>query len=176
MTVDPRHDGGVLGSVPWELRDVAGLLVTGDGRYLMQLRDDFPWLRVPDHWSLFGGRVEEGETPRQALLRELVEELEFTPRTEARWFTETGFVMPQLGVAATRKVFFEVDITEADIAAMVQHEGAGLRLFTVEDLLAQPRVVPWDLHAVILHARRDTIFRAPETEPPRTDPPEGTGG
>ena len=95
------------------------------------------------------------------------EELEFAPDDrDIRWFTETAFLMPQLGVAATRKVFFELPITEADIGGMVQHEGAGMRLFTVDALLREPRIVPWDAQIVMLHARRDVIFRPQDVEPP----------
>lgn len=158
-SVDPDHPGGVLEE--WadkpRLRDVAALMVTPDGCYLMQLRDEKAGLRVPGHWCLFGGRVEAGETPRAALLRELHEELEFAPRS-LRWFTETGFVMPQLGVAPSWKTFFEVPVTEPDVTAMVQHEGAGRRLFCLEELLREPRLVPWDVHVVMLHARRGIIF------------------
>lgn len=154
-------DGGLLpGGTGWLLRDVAVLLVTFDGRYLMQLRDNVPWLRVADHWALFGGRIEGGETPRQAALRELVEELEFRPQA-MRWFTETGFVMPQLDVAPSHKTFFEVRITLEDIAQMALHEGAAMQLFTLEEMLCEPRIVPWDAGVVILHARQDRIFRKP---------------
>jgi hypothetical protein len=48
---------------------------------------------------------------------------------------------------------------------MVQHEGAGMRLFTVDALLREPRIVPWDAQIVMLHARRDVIFRLPDVEP-----------
>lgn len=154
----PEHEGGVLEAHRGpRLRDVAALMLTADGRYLMQLRDDRPDLRVRDHWCLFGGRAEAGETPRAALLRELTEELEYRPRA-VRWFTETGFVMPQLGVGPSWKTFFEVPVTEDEVAGMVQHEGAGRRLFALDELLREPRVVPWDVHAVILHARRAVVF------------------
>jgi hypothetical protein len=41
---------------------------------------------------------------------------------------------------------------------MVQHEGAGRRLFTPDGLAAEARVAPWDLAAVLMHARRRPLF------------------
>src|SRR5262245_60295753 len=58
---------------------VAALLVLPDGRYVMQLRDLKPHIFYPGHWGLFGGAVDEGEDERQALSRELAEELGFRP-------------------------------------------------------------------------------------------------
>lgn len=136
------------------------LLVTADGRYLMQLRDAFPHLLVPDHWGVFGGRVEDGESPRQAVLRELQEELRFVP-ARVLWFTESAYVLPQLDVPPTQVTFFEVPVTEADVAAMVLEEGAAMRLMSAEDLLAEPKTVPWDVYGVLLHARKDEVFRRP---------------
>src|SRR5579872_492447 len=110
------------GEGQWSEIAAAALMVTGDGRYLMQRRDDAPWLRVPGHWCLFGGGVESGESAEQAMLRELAEELEYVPRA-IRWFTEIGFVLPELGVTGTRKVFFEIPIEPEETDRMVQHEG-----------------------------------------------------
>ena len=155
---------GLLDHAAFGFLDVAALLVLPDGRYQMQLRDDFPHINVPDHWGCFGGRVEAGETPRQALLRELWEELEFTPRT-ADWFTESGLVIPQMHVGPTHKTFFHVPVTEAEVAGMVQHEGAAMRTFTIESLMAEPRVVPWDLYGVLLHARQHVVFNSPSSIP-----------
>ena len=36
----------------------------------------------PQHWSLWGGMVEENEKPKEALLRELSEEMNFVPDIE----------------------------------------------------------------------------------------------
>ena len=49
------------------------------GAYLMQLRDDIDTIESPNHWALFGGRIEHGETPRESIQRELFEELNFCP-------------------------------------------------------------------------------------------------
>jgi 8-oxo-dGTP pyrophosphatase MutT (NUDIX family) len=50
-------------------------VLLANGRYVMQLRDDRPGISDPGVWALFGGRIEPGETPRAALVREIQEEL-----------------------------------------------------------------------------------------------------
>jgi len=54
---------------------VALAMLERDGRWLMQLRDDVPGIVGPGCWGLFGGHLEPGETPEQALRRELLEEI-----------------------------------------------------------------------------------------------------
>lgn len=44
-------------------------------RLLVYLRDNKPDIPFPNHWDFFGGHVEEGETPEEALIREVKEEL-----------------------------------------------------------------------------------------------------
>jgi 8-oxo-dGTP pyrophosphatase MutT (NUDIX family) len=135
----------------------AALLVTPDGRYLMQLRDDKPTILLPGHWALFGGTVDAGETAATAMRRELIEELEFAA-AEITAFSEMTVELPFAPPRFDRMSFFAVPITERAEQAMVQHEGAGRRLFTPEDLAREPRVAPWDLAAVLMHARRRSLF------------------
>jgi 8-oxo-dGTP pyrophosphatase MutT (NUDIX family) len=136
----------------------AALLVTPDGRYLMQLRDDKPTILLPGHWALFGGTVDAGETAAAAIRRELVEELEFDA-SEIAAFSEMIVELPFVPPRFDRMNFFALPISEREEQAMVQHEGAGRRLFTPENLALEPRVAPWDLAAVLMHARRQTLFR-----------------
>lgn len=51
------------------------LLFDRNDRLLIYLRDDKPEIPFPNHWDFFGGHVEEGETPEEALVREVNEEL-----------------------------------------------------------------------------------------------------
>jgi 8-oxo-dGTP diphosphatase len=53
------------------------LLFDRHGRLLIYLRDDRPDIPFPNHWDFFGGHVEEGEKPEEALVREVKEELGF---------------------------------------------------------------------------------------------------
>jgi 8-oxo-dGTP diphosphatase len=55
--------------------EVALALLEQDGLWLLQLRDDLPGIIAPGCWGLFGGHLDPGETPEQALRRELVEEI-----------------------------------------------------------------------------------------------------
>jgi 8-oxo-dGTP pyrophosphatase MutT (NUDIX family) len=144
-------------STPVVGRWCAAALLVCDGRYLMQLRDPDPGILLPDHWSLFGGTVDPGEDAEVAIVRELVEELEFRPR-QVEKFTEMTILLPFATPRLDRMSMFVAPFDETELAAMVQHEGAGKRLFTPEALAQEPRVAPWDLAAVLMHARRPALF------------------
>jgi 8-oxo-dGTP pyrophosphatase MutT (NUDIX family) len=139
----------------------AALMATEDGRYLMQLRDDKPGIIIPNHWGCFGGTVDAGEDGAAAIRRELQEELEFRAG-DVTFFTELTILLPfaePRGPRHDRMGFFLVPIEAAEVRRMVQHEGADRRLFRPEALAAEPRVAPWDLCAVMMHARRRPLFR-----------------
>lgn len=49
------------------------------GKYVLQLRDDMPGIAARGQWSLFGGEINSGEAPLEAIRRELSEELSIAP-------------------------------------------------------------------------------------------------
>lgn len=62
----------------------AGLILQADGRLLLGQRPpDKPW---PGWWELPGGKLEPGETPHAALVRELREEIGIDVTQAAPWF------------------------------------------------------------------------------------------
>ena len=59
------------------MKKIAAIILENDnGEFLLALRDNKPGIPFPNHWDLIGGHVEEGETPEEALVREVKEELD----------------------------------------------------------------------------------------------------
>ena len=60
-----------------------------DDKYILQLRDKIPGISAPGQWSLFGGMKKTGETPLEAISREIQEELSVQPAGfHYLWFTD----------------------------------------------------------------------------------------
>jgi 8-oxo-dGTP diphosphatase len=59
------------------MKEIAAIILENDkGEFLLYLRDNKPGIPFPDYWDLIGGHVEQGETPEEALVREVKEELD----------------------------------------------------------------------------------------------------
>lgn len=139
LAVPPRNDVA------------AAILVDEQGRYLLQLRDDIPGLPMAGHWGCFGGALEAGETPEQAMRRELVEELAWHAGPMYPLAVAAFAVWP--GTPVLRKHFFVIPFRADEVAGMVLGEGADLGSFTIAEACALERVVPWDLLGLMAHAR-----------------------
>ncbi|HEX2139055.1 MAG TPA: NUDIX domain-containing protein [Woeseiaceae bacterium] len=123
---------------------IAAVITPGDGRYLMQLRDDKPGLLYPGYTCLFGGAIEAGESASEALLRELYEELRFRP-TRFSYLTEIVYPRMVDGIRQfVHDTHFLIRATAAEIGGMELHEGAAMELLTLQQIVAR-KVVPWDV-------------------------------
>lgn len=102
-----------------------------DNKYIMQLRDDKPDIPSPGIWSLFGGMVNEGENPRKAVEREILEELSIIPPSyEFLWWVNyfsEHFQEP------ARSWIYWADVREVWHSHVLM-EGADVRAFYYEEL------------------------------------------
>ena len=131
----------------------AALIVTADARYLMQHRDDKPGIFFPGWWGCFGGAVEPGESPADAIRRELDEELGYRPEA-ARHFATLGLDFSFAGFGVLPRHFFTVEIEPAAVERMRLAEGQDLALIPGAELLGMPRVIPYDATVIWQHLSR----------------------
>jgi 8-oxo-dGTP pyrophosphatase MutT (NUDIX family) len=135
---------------------VGALITTPDGRYLLQHRDDLPQIWYPNHWGLFGGGIEAGESPEDALRRELMEEIGFAP-AELRYFTQLDFHFGFAGGPEMPRLYYEVPVTDDDVGTMRLGEGQAMRLFSQKELAETVALVGYDYFAIYLHIHRARI-------------------
>ncbi|MBW4472959.1 MAG: NUDIX hydrolase [Stenomitos rutilans HA7619-LM2] len=104
---------------------VAIVILHQNGHFLLQLRDDIPGILYPGHWALFGGHLEPGEHPDEAIRRELVEEISYAPAM----LTPFGFYED---IQVVRCVY--QGVLDVDLSQLVLKEGWDMALASVEDI------------------------------------------
>jgi 8-oxo-dGTP pyrophosphatase MutT (NUDIX family) len=137
---------------------VAALIVLEDGRYLLQLRDQKPDIFYPGHWGLFGGSVDDGEEPEEALYRELEEELGLV-RAESIFFANFVFDLSPIGVGSFYRKCYEVPLTYAEHSRLELREGAAMKIFDGKEIMRLNRLVPYDAFTLWLHHERNRLKR-----------------
>ncbi|WP_233617826.1 NUDIX hydrolase [Actinomadura sp. WAC 06369] len=118
---------------------VAVIIANRFGQILMHLRDDIPGIAWPGYWSLPSGLAEPGETPAEAVVRELAEETGLTiPLTQRLEFPKCS--------EGDRVVVF-TGSWDGDPATLNLTEGVGLAFYAPEDLVGM-LVPPWVMQAI----------------------------
>lgn len=153
--LDPRLDL----ATPLTPGDAVACIIVVDGQYLLQLRDMKHGIFFPGCWGCFGGGVDPGETNEQALLRELDEEIGWTPNLDAiRPFSRFDFSLGFARLNTIWRVFYEVEATPADVDGMQLREGAEVRLFPPSAVLTGSiPLTPYDAFALWLHINQQRL-------------------
>ena len=133
------------------------LFVNARGEVLLQLRDNVPTIRFPNHWGAVGGGIEPGESPELALRREVMEEVGET-LTE---FLPCG-VYP-----ASSLIYAYTARLDVVAESMRITEGQRVQFFDPRQALRQ-NLVPWLYDALPSLVRSDAFARLLATPaPPR---------
>lgn len=140
--------------------DAVAAIILLDDDYLLQLRDPKPSIFYPDHWGLFGGGVEPGESETDALVRELDEELGLTvtPK-DAKRFTcltfDFGFAG---GPREMVRAFYEVRIDAETLSQLTVCEGREMQMMPAAQVLDSGiPVAPYDSFALWMHVNRQRL-------------------
>jgi 8-oxo-dGTP diphosphatase len=110
------------------VRHVAiAILQAQPNQYLMQLRDPIPGIVHPGHWGMFGGHLDEGETPEECIWRELAEEICYTPPALSLFCEDHD-------VSVVRHVFYGA--LTVPVSTLTLQEGWDLELLTLSQIQA----------------------------------------
>jgi 8-oxo-dGTP pyrophosphatase MutT (NUDIX family) len=139
----------------------AAMLVSEEGDYLLQQRDSTPGVWYPNMLCFFGGGIDSYEDAEAALCRELMEELEFNPQ-KLTYFSFFYYDTPGFGSGGSCRYIYESQVTKYDMAQMTQHEGAGMKLLSPDDVLSREHpIVPGDLQMLYAHLMRRGLVPQP---------------
>jgi len=109
-------------------------------KILLQERKDFS--RFGEEWAFFGGQIENGETPEQALKREIREELDFSLE-DFKFFKKYVNKMKEGHI--TEKIVFIAKFPGFDKIKL--KEGSGMKLFTFDEA-KKLKLMPHDIEII----------------------------
>jgi 8-oxo-dGTP diphosphatase len=105
------------------------LLFDRHNKLLIYLRDDKPGIPFPNHWDFFGGHIEDKETPEDALVREVKEELGVEL---SEWQFVSRYECTQGDVYPNTKYIYRAK-TDRELADLVLFEGQKLTSISIEE-------------------------------------------
>ena len=131
---------------------VAAVILVDDSRYLLQHRDDKPFIFFPGHWGCFGGAIEHGETDEAALAREMKEELSLDlERVAVSYFTNFDFDFGYAGYGVLRRRYFEIRLESETVDGLRLSEGQAMSAVPTHEALTMHGIVPYDAYALWMH-------------------------
>jgi 8-oxo-dGTP diphosphatase len=106
----------------------AGAIITYKGKVLLVLRDNKPEIKFPNYWGMIGGRIEPGETPEQALIREIKEEINVD-------VTNPTYIAPYSLDPQNQSEIFHITLDDNQMHSIkLGDEGQELRFFSLDEL------------------------------------------
>lgn len=134
-----------------EKTEVVGALIRNQqDEFLLQQRDQYaPSFQY--HWTLFGGKVEAGESPEEALRRELTEEIEL----DQPHISSLRLVQTNINDSGVIQYIFEVT-TDVRIEDLTLHEGQAMAFIAMNALFQHDRMFAFNIKEVLERYLRES--------------------
>ncbi|MAG79059.1 hypothetical protein CMI40_01640 [Candidatus Pacearchaeota archaeon] len=114
-----------------EKRDVAEAIIVNNKNEVLLQKKTLDYLTVPGgYWTVFGGEIEDGETPEQALKREVKEEIAFNINK----FKLSKIKDYKLPTAFYGKRYIFEGLFDQEISSIILKEGAGFAFFNISEI------------------------------------------
>ena len=118
---------------------VAVILQNPQGQALLQQREGKPNLPFAGYWTLPGGKVEDGEVPKEAIRREVMEEIELAVPLQL-WKV---YERPGPG-SITVVQYVYIGETDRTVSSLACNEGQALQYVGLEELAELPIAYGFD--------------------------------
>jgi 8-oxo-dGTP pyrophosphatase MutT (NUDIX family) len=132
---------GPLNKRPTPQNAVACIIEDENKKIALQLRDNYEHIFFPGRWGFFGGAVELNELDREALSRELFEELALEVQCDR--FTYLGKLNLNFHNLKIYRKFFLLKIVSSEKQKLVISEGKALEFFCISDITCL-NLTPYD--------------------------------
>ena len=130
------------------MKKVVKAIIYKNNQFLLQLRDNSKKISYPNHWSFFGGEVENNENDEDALLRELKEEIAWMPN-------KINYYTTFLDYSTNAEVKLYLIKFESNNTKLNLNEGQKMKWFKLEDiktLIKTPSYMYELLNEINLHS------------------------
>jgi len=125
---------------------VIALLSLPDGRLVFQRRDDNTKIS-PGKLALFGGHIERGEQPEEAIRRELGEETSLdVPRLDLMFAGDYKIVHTDLDSEESHYYLYKAVVENADFAV---YEGSGAEAYSTDEALPRSDLTNSARYAIV---------------------------
>lgn len=109
------------------MKNGASALILSEDKILLFLRDNIQTIPYPDCWSFPGGQIEQGESPDEAIRRELQEEVSYVPRN----LSSVGYIVNKNNIVYVYLAF--VDNDEEKLFSLGIGEGQKIKFFGLHE-------------------------------------------
>ncbi len=140
-----------------KLKDAScAIILTSDKGFLLQLRDNKKGIFFPGHWGFFGGAIERNETPKQAIIREIKEEINLDI-DKLDYLFNINFNFSDSEDRTIKRHYFEIQLAKGDLNTIKLAEGESYKVFTKRDAISLQPFWSLDAYALWLYMNKGRI-------------------